>query len=90
VRHVTGRTETRAPAAEGLTTYLEACPVGPYEFKAGKYGEQCDTLHYWSYHPGGAVFAMADGSVHLFAYEVNSIMPQLATRDKGEPVSVPQ
>ncbi len=85
-----GVRETKAPVLGGITTYLESCPDGPYEFKAGKYGEQCDTLHFWSYHPGGAVFAMADGSVHLFAYEVNSIVPQLATRDKGEPVTVPE
>jgi len=43
-----------------------------------------------SYHPGGAVFAMADGSTRLIAYDANAIMPALATRDGGEPVSLPE
>jgi prepilin-type N-terminal cleavage/methylation domain-containing protein/prepilin-type processing-associated H-X9-DG protein len=47
-------------------------------------GTYCDTLHFWSYHPGGANFATADGSVRLFRYESADVMPQLATRNGGE------
>lgn len=69
----------------GVTTFLEGCPPGPYRFQKGKYGQQCDTLHYWSYHPGGAVFANADASTHLLAYDIDiAVMNSIATRNGGE------
>jgi prepilin-type N-terminal cleavage/methylation domain-containing protein/prepilin-type processing-associated H-X9-DG protein len=85
-----GVRERKAPPLPGVTTYLEDCPDGPYQFEAGKHGRQCDTLHFWSYHPGGAVFALCDGSVRLISYDANEIMPALATRDGGETVVVPE
>ncbi len=38
----------------------------------------------WSYHPGGASFALADGSVRFFAYRQNEVLDALATRASGE------
>lgn len=73
-----------------FSPHLEDCPTGPYQFMAGQHGRQCDTLHFWSYHPGGAVFALVDGSVRLIAYDQNPVMPALATRSGGEVVSVPE
>jgi len=66
--------------------YLEDCPAGPYHFRPGK-NQQCDALHFWSYHPGGANFLFADGSVRLMSYDSDDILPALATRAGGEPVS---
>jgi len=44
-----------------------------------------------SRHPGGANFAMCDGSVHFFAETIDyKLFNQLGTRDGGEPVQVPQ
>jgi len=83
-----GVRETRASAS--ITTYLDSCDVGPYQFQAGKLGDQCDTLHHWSHHPGGAIFAFAGGSVKFFAYNTaNSLLPQLATRRGRESVVLP-
>jgi prepilin-type N-terminal cleavage/methylation domain-containing protein/prepilin-type processing-associated H-X9-DG protein len=47
--------------------------------------------HYWSLHPGGGHFLMADGSVQFITYSTSTaIMNALATRAGGEAVSVPQ
>ncbi|MFM7562898.1 MAG: H-X9-DG-CTERM domain-containing protein, partial [Planctomycetota bacterium] len=63
---------------------LEDCPPGPYRFSPGKQGQPCDTFHFWSYHSGGANFALADGSVHFLAFSADEILPLLATRAGGE------
>ncbi len=66
------------------------CPSGA---AAGVYrspGSQpngCNFDHFWSYHPGGAMFAMGDGSVRLIPYSASSIMPALATRSGGEVIN---
>ena len=69
-------------------TYLEGCPPGPYRYGPGR-NEQCDALHFWSYHWVGAHFALADGSVRLIPYGIDdATMRGLATRSGGEVVSV--
>jgi prepilin-type N-terminal cleavage/methylation domain-containing protein/prepilin-type processing-associated H-X9-DG protein len=70
-------------------SYLESCPVGPYEFGSGRATEQCDTLHFWSPHSGGAQFALCDGSVHFYSHEANTVFPQLATIRGSEVVTLP-
>jgi prepilin-type N-terminal cleavage/methylation domain-containing protein len=44
----------------------------------------CDAAHYWSFHSGGALFLMGDGSCRLISYSNNGIIPALSTRDGGE------
>ncbi len=68
---------------------LTACPVGPYSFGPGSLRNECDVLHFWSLHPGGANFLFCDGSVHFLTYDAVDIMPALATRAGGEAVSLP-
>ncbi|MDA7903322.1 DUF1559 domain-containing protein [Mariniblastus sp.] len=68
---------------------LEQCPVGPYRYKKGA-NDQCDTLHFWSYHPGGANYSFADGSVRFLAYNADDILPMLATRAGGETATTPE
>jgi prepilin-type N-terminal cleavage/methylation domain-containing protein len=63
------------------------CPFGPYHFQAGRDSNQCDTFHFWSHHPGGAHFLLADSSVSFFPYSSDQILPALATRSGGEAVS---
>jgi prepilin-type processing-associated H-X9-DG protein len=65
------------------------CNSQSSHFQAGSYANQCDYLHFWSLHPGGANFLFADGAVHFLGYESDSILPALATRSGGENVESP-
>jgi prepilin-type N-terminal cleavage/methylation domain-containing protein len=47
----------------------------------------CDAAHYWSFHPGGALFLMGDGSARLISYSNNNIIAALSTRSGGEVAS---
>jgi prepilin-type N-terminal cleavage/methylation domain-containing protein/prepilin-type processing-associated H-X9-DG protein len=45
----------------------------------------CDGHHYWSRHPGGANFCLADGSVRFLSYTIGvTIQAALATKSGGE------
>jgi hypothetical protein len=50
-----------------------ACDTTNYALKVGlvpgKTTVMCDAGHYWSYHPGGALFLMGDGSSRFVTYE---------------------
>lgn len=61
------------------------CPL-PQRYGPGRTNVECDVLHYWSLHPGGANWLLADGSVRLLPYTVAPILPKLATRRGGEVV----
>jgi len=47
----------------------------------------CDGAHYWSFHPGGALFLMGDGSARMISYSNNTVLPALSTRSGGEVAS---
>lgn len=50
-------------------------------FQRGERGTRCPT-HHWSFHPGGAVFAKADGSVTFLSYATErTVLADLASRD---------
>lgn len=68
---------------------LTACPVGQYRFGDGDVTDPCDLLHFWSRHPGGAHFALCDGSVRFLTYEADAVLASLATRAGGEVAEVP-
>jgi prepilin-type processing-associated H-X9-DG protein len=65
------------------------CPPGPYAYGPGRADNACDAFHFWSYHPGGAYFLFADGSVHFLNYSAGPLLPALASRNGGEVVQVP-
>jgi hypothetical protein len=49
---------------------------------------QVDLLHFWSWHPGGTLFAFADGSVRFFRYGTSlNLLKDLSTRKGGEAVT---
>lgn len=62
---------------------------GPFRFGPGSQRNHCDSFHFWSLHPGGANFILADGSVHFLRYTAVSVMPALSTRAGGEVVELP-
>jgi prepilin-type processing-associated H-X9-DG protein len=64
--------------------------VGPlYQFGPGRTDNPCDRLHFWSVHPGGGNFLVADGSARFIRHSGRSIMAALATRNGGEPDTIP-
>ena len=60
------------------------CPSGPSSFREGNLRGDCDSLHFWSLHSGGAFFGFADGSVNFLKYAAADVLPALATRAGGE------
>lgn len=76
-------------SAMGVQSFMDipgttSCSL-PQTYRQGKLTDQCSVLHYWSLHPGGSNWLMADGSVRALAYSVAPILPSLATRCGGEP-----
>jgi len=62
------------------------CDSSPQRFRSGSFTDLCDTLHFWSPHPGGANFALADCGVRYHRYSAADLIPTLATRASGEVV----
>jgi prepilin-type processing-associated H-X9-DG protein len=66
-----------------------SCRSGPYVFQSGHFDEPCDRFHFWSFHDGGANFALCDGAVRFFQYSSAVVLNALATRGRGEPAVLP-
>ena len=50
-------------------------------FQPGERGSRCDWTHHWSFHPQGANFARADGSVAFVSYSIEeNVLTELASR----------
>jgi prepilin-type N-terminal cleavage/methylation domain-containing protein/prepilin-type processing-associated H-X9-DG protein len=74
------------PIVAGIFT--GGCPPEKVGFQPGDVNNDCDQVHFWSWHPGGGNWLWADGSARFLAYQVNEILPQLCTRNGGEVVNV--
>jgi prepilin-type N-terminal cleavage/methylation domain-containing protein len=69
-----------------------SCPSGTAAgiYRApGTKPNACDFDHFWSYHPGGAMFVMGDASVRFIPYSAQAILPLLSTRSGGEVTNLP-
>jgi prepilin-type N-terminal cleavage/methylation domain-containing protein/prepilin-type processing-associated H-X9-DG protein len=47
----------------------------------------CDFDHFWSYHPGGAMFCFGDGGVRFLGYTAQPVISALGTRAGGEVIN---
>jgi prepilin-type N-terminal cleavage/methylation domain-containing protein len=51
---------------------------------------QCAAMHYWSPHPGGSNWLLADGTVRFISYAASTtVLPQMASINGGETFSFP-
>jgi prepilin-type N-terminal cleavage/methylation domain-containing protein/prepilin-type processing-associated H-X9-DG protein len=71
------------------SVWFSGCPGSPARFGPGRLDNQCDGLHFWSMHPGGAHFLFCDGAVRFVPYAAADLLPPLATRAGGEPAELP-
>jgi len=84
-------------ANEVVAVNFLSSPGGPQShYQAGKLynGENFEdphAWHFWSFHPGGANFLLADGSVRLLPYSMysptNDLLRKMATRSGGEVIN---
>jgi prepilin-type N-terminal cleavage/methylation domain-containing protein len=74
------------PREKSYASYM-GCAAKYASFQPGDPTNYCHQVHFWSFHPGGALFAMGDGSVHFITYDGDAILPALATRAGGEVVN---
>ncbi len=68
---------------------IPLCPKGvPFGFQqpANK-DDPCSFIHFWSYHPSGANFLFADGSVRLLPYSIGNLLVNLSTINGSEIIS---
>jgi prepilin-type N-terminal cleavage/methylation domain-containing protein/prepilin-type processing-associated H-X9-DG protein len=84
------------PFATAATYPANNCPFEPkaggggYHFGPGNVQNFCDIYHYWSFHPGGANFAMGDASVRFLNYGITPlVMMGLSTKAGGETFNAP-
>lgn len=79
-----------AMPAEPLKDYNDyQCRPASTRFGPGRTDNPCDRYHFWSLHPSGANFLLADGAVRFFRYTARDVLPALATRAGGESVPLP-
>jgi prepilin-type processing-associated H-X9-DG protein len=64
------------------------CPAPSY-FQPDVPSNPCAAMHYWSMHPGGGNWLMADGAVRFFTYNVGiTLLPAMASINGGEETAV--
>jgi prepilin-type N-terminal cleavage/methylation domain-containing protein/prepilin-type processing-associated H-X9-DG protein len=80
----------RYPRATGSASSAgPACAPAPVYFQPGDVNSYCSYNHMWSFHPGGANFALGDGSVRFFTHDAALTLVDMATRSGGEVVNAP-
>jgi len=65
------------------------CSTALVGLRPGKLSDNCDQVHYWSLHDGGANFGMCDGSVRFVPYQYDNILVGLSTRAMGDVATIP-
>jgi prepilin-type N-terminal cleavage/methylation domain-containing protein/prepilin-type processing-associated H-X9-DG protein len=83
---VLGARETNYISDYVVTRSQGKCPASKVNFQHGDINVDCDQIHWFSMHLGGANFIFADGSVRFLSYSADPWMPALATRAGGETI----
>jgi prepilin-type processing-associated H-X9-DG protein len=66
-----------------------SCPDKSY-FSEGDLTSYCHTNHFWSFHPGGGNWLLADGSVQFITYDVgDTTIPLMAGATEPLPAWAP-
>jgi prepilin-type N-terminal cleavage/methylation domain-containing protein/prepilin-type processing-associated H-X9-DG protein len=72
----------------GASDAVGPCPFPMFFQAPANPPRQCDGYHMWSYHTGGANFALADGSVRFFQYSAGTtVIVPMSTRAMGEVIT---
>jgi len=75
---------------EGYAQWLNCKPTASnVGLRPGNIDNFCDQSHWWSQHPGGTNFLIADGSVRFVSYHGDAVLPQFFTRNGGEAAELP-
>jgi prepilin-type processing-associated H-X9-DG protein len=68
---------------------METCLPSQVGYQPGTIGSLHDWMHHWSFHPLGANFSFADGSVRFIPYSISTkTLQALATRAGGEAITL--
>jgi prepilin-type N-terminal cleavage/methylation domain-containing protein len=81
------------PVGSYAGQYGAKCPLNKVGFQPGNINDNCDQIHFWSWHPAGANWLLGDGSCRFMNYSLDENPPQLTpasplmqmcTRNGGE------
>jgi prepilin-type processing-associated H-X9-DG protein len=61
-----------------------AAPCTKLGFQPGSIFDPCDQVHFWSLHSGGGNWTFGDGSARFISYSMDTVLPQMCTRNGGE------
>jgi prepilin-type N-terminal cleavage/methylation domain-containing protein/prepilin-type processing-associated H-X9-DG protein len=87
--HGTGESTLGSRETNFFTNVLRplfGCQQMKLGMQPGDINDNCDQGHFWSLHPGGGNFLLADGSARFVTYSIDDIFPALCTRNGGEAV----
>jgi prepilin-type processing-associated H-X9-DG protein len=67
----------------------QPCPSPAY-FQDDLLTNNCSAMHFWSVHPGGGNWLLADGSARFLNYDAGTtILPAMASMNGNEVVVLP-
>jgi prepilin-type processing-associated H-X9-DG protein len=69
--------------------YIGSCAGSlPGRFRPDIPSNPCAVVHYWSMHPGGGNWLLADGSVRFISYANAAVLEKMASIDGGEVITL--